>query len=57
MSIRKTASGRVTGTDAGALARTGARDPQWGPGDEDELAAENAAADQPGEEGDGLPVP
>jgi hypothetical protein len=58
MTIRKTASGQVTGTDQGGLARTGSRDSQWEPGDEDELAAENAAADQPGEDEDGpLPVP
>lgn len=58
MSFIKTASGRVTGTDQVGLARTGAAAGQWGPGDEGELAAENAAADHPPEEDDGpLPVP
>lgn len=58
MTIIKTASGQVTGTEQGGLARTGARVAQWEPADEDGLAAENAAADQPGEDEDGpLPVP
>lgn len=58
MGFIKTASGQVTGTDAGGMERTAAQAPGWGPGDEEGLAAENAAADQPGEEGDGpLPVP
>jgi hypothetical protein len=58
MSFIKTASGQVTGTDQRGLERTAARAPEWGPGDEIGLEAENAAADRPGEEGDGpLPVP
>lgn len=56
MGFVKTASGTVTGTDQGGLARTGARGRQWDRQDEAALDAENEAADQGGEEEDGRAV-